>query len=149
MMMVLLQSNVANLGHIGEMVRVKPGYARNYLLPRGLAVQADARNKKQLDHQLRLAEVKKKKVLDEARELAARVTAVSVTIQKPVGEEDKIFGSVTTQELAEAFAQEGIALDKRAISIKEDIKKVGVFQGSVKLHPEVSSDFKIWVVAQS
>jgi large subunit ribosomal protein L9 len=148
-MMVLLQSNVANLGHIGEMVKVKPGYARNYLLPRGLAVQADARNKKQLDHQLRLAEVKKKKVLDEARELAARVTAVSITIQKPVGEEDKIFGSVTTQELAEAFAKEGITIDRRAISLKDDIKKVGVFQGSVKLHPEVSSDFKIWVVAQS
>ncbi len=148
-MMVLLQSNVANLGHIGEMVKVKPGYARNFLFPRGMAVLADSRNKKQLEHQQKIADIRKKKALDEARGLAAKVAAVSVTVQKPVGEEDKIFGSVTTQELASAFEKEGIVVDRRAITINEEIKKVGVFQGSVKLHPEVSSDFKIWVVAQS
>ena len=148
-MNVLLQSNVANLGHIGELVKVKPGFARNFLIPRGLAVLADVRNKKQLDHQKKIADIRKAQVRAEARNLAAKITTLSVTIQKPVGEEDKIFGAVTTQELAAAFAKEGIELDRRAISIKDEIKKVGVYQGSVKLHPEVSSEFKIWVVAQS
>ena len=148
-MMVLLQSNVANLGHIGELVKVKPGFARNFLIPRGLAVLADVRNKKQLEHQKKIADIRKAKVLAEARDLAAKISTLSVTIQKPVGEEDKIFGAVTTQELAVAFVKEGIELDRRAITIKDDIKKVGVYQGSVKLHPEVSCEFKIWVVAQS
>lgn len=148
-MMVLLQANVPNLGHIGELVKVKAGYARNYLFPKGMAVVADARNKKQLEHQQKIASIKKKKVLDEARDLASRVASVSVTIQKPVGEEDKIFGSVTHQEIAAAFEKEGLTIDRRQISVNEEIKKLGVFQGTVKLHPEVSSDFKIWVVAQS
>jgi large subunit ribosomal protein L9 len=148
-MMVLLQSNVASLGHIGDLVKVKPGFARNFLFPRGMAVLADVRNKKQLDHQKRVADIRKAKALAEARELGARIAALSVTIQKPVGEEDKIFGAVTTQELLAAFEKEGLTLDRRAITIKDEIKKVGVYQGNVKLHPEVSSDFKIWVVAQS
>lgn len=147
--MVLLQSNVASLGHIGDLVNVKPGFARNYLFPRGLAVLADSRNQKQLANQRRIADIKKAKVLAEARELAARILSVSITVQKPVGEEDKIFGAVTTAELAAAFEKEGIALDRKAITIKDDIKKVGVYHGSVRLHPEVESDFKIWVVAQS
>jgi large subunit ribosomal protein L9 len=148
-MMVLLQSNVANLGHIGDLVSVKPGYARNFLFPRGMAVLADVRNRRQLDHQKRIADIRKAQALAEARDLGTRIAALSITIQKPVGEEDKIFGSVTTQELAQAFEKEGLTLDRRAITIKDDIKKVGVYHGSVKLHPEVAAEFKIWVVAQS
>ena len=148
-MMVLLQSNVANLGHIGDLVNVKPGFARNFLIPRGMAVLADVRNRKQLDHQKRIADIRKAHALADARELGVKISALSITIQKPVGEEDKIFGAVTTQDLAEAFGKEGVVLDRRAITIKDDIKKVGVYQGSVKLHPEVAADFKIWVVAQS
>ncbi len=147
-MLVLLQNNVSNVGHIGDLVKVKPGYARNFLFPRGLAILADERNKKRLEHQLREADARKQKSLASAKELAAQISSVSLTIQKPVGEEDKIFGTVTTQELADAFKVEGHEFDRRSITILDDIKRVGVYRGSVKLHPEVASEFKIWVVAQ-
>lgn len=147
-MQVLLQQNVPNLGHIGDLVKVKPGYARNFLFPRKLAILADARNKSQLDHQLRLAELGKAKALSTAQELATQIASVSLTVQKPVGEEDKIFGTVTTQELADAFKVEGYDFDRRSITILDEIKRVGVYRGSVKLHPEVAAEFKIWVVAQ-
>jgi len=147
-MQVLLQQNVPNLGHIGDLVKVKPGYARNFLFPRRLAILADARNKAQLEHQLGLAELGKTKALASAKELATQIGSVSLTVQKAVGEEDKIFGTVTTQELADAFKAEGYEFDRRVISILDDIKRVGVYRGSVKLHPEVAAEFKIWVVAQ-
>jgi large subunit ribosomal protein L9 len=148
-MLVLLEENVPDLGLIGDLVDVKPGYARNYLLPKALAVPADESNKKQLAHQRRQAEAKKQKALAAAKELATAVSALSLTIHKAVGEEDKIFGSVTTLELADAFTAAGYEFDRRMITIIDDIKRVGVYKGSVKLHPEVSAQFNIWVVAQA
>jgi len=148
-MLVLLQSNVPSLGHIGDLVNVKPGFARNFLFPRKFAIMADARNKKELEHHLRIAEQKKAKALSSAKELAQQIASVSLTIQKPVGEEDKIFGTVTNAELAEAFKAEGFEFDRRSITILDDIKRVGVYRGALKVHPEVTAEFKIWVVAQS
>ncbi len=147
-MLVLLEENVPNLGLIGDLVNVKPGFARNFLLPRGFAVSADESNQKQLAHKRRQAEAKKLKALHAAKELANTISALSLTIHKPVGEEDKIFGTVTTQELSAAFTTAGYELDRRLITIIDDIKRVGVYKGSVKLHPEVSAEFNIWVVAQ-
>lgn len=148
-MQVLLQANVPNLGHIGDLVTVKAGYARNFLIPRGFAMLADAANKRQYDHQMRIVGLKKAKALTAAKELANQVASMSVTIQKPVGEEDKIFGSVTTVELADAFKAEGLELDRKSITILDEIKRVGVYRGAVKLHPEVTTEFKIWVVAKN
>ncbi len=147
-MEVLLQTNVSNLGITGELVKVKPGYARNYLFPRGLALLANASNKKELAHNKFLVAAKKQKELVQAQELAKAISALSLTIQKPVGEEDKIFGSVTTLELAHAFESSGYTIDRRSITIDDEIKRVGVYKGTVKLHPEVSTQFNIWVVAQ-
>lgn len=147
-MEVLLQTNLSNLGATGDLVNVKPGYARNYLFPRGLAVLANASNKKELAHNKRLVEVKKYKELLAAQELAKAISALSLTIQKPVGEEDKIFGSVTTLELAHAFEAAGHTIDRRSITIENEIKRVGVYKGHVKLHPEVTAQFNIWVIAQ-
>ncbi|WP_338635362.1 50S ribosomal protein L9 [Spirobacillus cienkowskii] len=148
-MLVLLQANVPNLGQIGDLVKVKSGFARNFLFPRELAVLADERNKKLLDHQRRQAATKKQKDLGIANELAAKISSLSLTIQKPVGEEDKIFGTVTTQELADAFRAAGHEIDRRMITILDEIKLVGVYKGAVKLHPEVTAQFNIWVVAQN
>lgn len=148
-MQVLLQANVPNLGHIGDLVDVKPGYGRNFLLPRGLAILADKKNKAQYEHQMRIVDHKRQKALTEAKELATKVGSMSITVQKPVGEEDKIFGSVTHQELAEAFKTEGLEVDRKSITILDEIRRVGVYRGSVKLHPEVAAEFKIWVVAKS
>jgi large subunit ribosomal protein L9 len=148
-MKVLLQANVPNLGHIGDLVKVKPGFARNFLLPRGMAIFADERNRKMFEHNMRIIDAKKAKALTAAQEMALQVGNMSLTVEKQVGKEDKIFGTVTTHELAEAFKKQGFEFDRKSIAIAEDIKKVGVYQGSVKLHPEVSAEFKIWVVAQS
>ena len=147
-MLILLQANVASVGHIGDLVNVKPGFARNFLFPRKLAILADESNKRELEHNLRIAELKKAKALTTAKELAAQIASVSLTVQKQVGEEDKIFGSVTHQELSDAFKSEGYEFDRRSITILDEIKKVGVYRGTVKVHPEVAAEFKIWVVAQ-
>ena len=148
-MLVLLQANVPNLGQIGDLVKVKSGFASNFLFPRELAVLADERNKKLLDHQRRQAAAKKQKDLGIANELAAKISSLSLTIQKPVGEEDKIFGTVTTQDLSDAFRVAGHEIDRRMIKILDEIKLVGVYKGAVKLHPEVTAQFNIWVVAQN
>jgi large subunit ribosomal protein L9 len=148
-MLVILEQNLAGVGQVGDLITVKPGYARNFLIPRGLAVLADEKKKKFFEHQKRMAQHKKQKELTTAQELANVISTLSLTITKPVGEGDKIFGSVTTHELAEAFKNAGHTLDRRLIKMNEEIKRVGVYKGTVKLHPEVSAEFNIWVVAQA
>lgn len=146
-MKVILNNNVANLGTIGEVVKVKDGYGRNFLIPRGLAVLANSRNQAALDHHIRQMEKRKVLVLSEAKKLAALIEKVSVTVSKAVGEEERIFGTVTTAELEELLAAEDIKVSKRDIHLTEEIKKVGVYSAEVKLHPEVVAKFKLWVVA--
>ena len=147
-MKVILSQNVPSLGGIGDIVKVKDGYARNFLLPRGLGVLANERNKSELDHQLRVLEKRKNEVLLEAKKLAANIEKTSVTVTKQVGEEEKIFGSVTTAELEELLVAEGLKISKKDISMTEEVKKVGVYTAEVKLHPGVVAKFKVWVVAQ-
>lgn len=147
-MKLILNENVSNLGAIGDVVTVKPGYARNFLLPRGLAVVANEGNKKALDHHLKVLEKRREAQLASAREHAANIERTSVTVTKQVGEDEKIFGTVTTAELETLLEAEGVKVDKKDISLTEDIKKVGVYTAQVKVHPEVSANFKIWVVAQ-
>ena len=147
-MRLILSDNVSSLGNIGDIVKVKPGYARNFLIPRGLAVPANEKNKASLDHQLRVLEKKKAELLAEAKKAAASIEKTSVTVSKQVGEEEKIFGSVTTTELEALLVAEGIKVDKKDIRIPEEIKKVGVYSAEVKVHPEVTAKFKVWVVAQ-
>ncbi len=146
-MRLILNQNVENLGRIGEIVKVKPGYARNFLIPRGLAAVANQGNQAALNHQIRLLEKKKALLLGEAKKLAATIEKISVTVTKQVGEDERIFGSVTTAELEELLAQEGVKISRKDIKLSEEIKKVGVFTGEVKVHPEVVAKFKIWVVA--
>lgn len=147
-MRVILSETMSNLGPVGTVLNVKDGYARNYLFPRGLAIIASDRNKAELDHQVRVFEKRRAKALGEAKALAAKIEKVSITVSKQVGEDEKIFGSVTTNELEELLVQEGHKISRKDITILEDIKKVGVYSASVRLHPEVSAKFKVWVVAQ-
>lgn len=146
-MKLILNQNVENLGRIGEIVKVKPGYARNFLIPRGLASAANESNQASLNHQLRLLEKKKALLLADAKKQAANIEKVSVTVTKQVGEDEKIFGSVTTAELEDLLTQEGIKVSRKDIKLTEDIKKVGVYTAEVKVHPEVTAKFKVWVVA--
>ena len=148
-MKVILNQEVYNLGTIGEVVSVRNGYARNFLLPRGLAATANEANKAMLDHQQRVLGRKREKLVAAAKELAAKIEKTSVTVSKQVGEDEKIFGSVTTNELEDLLKAEGLEVSKKDISILDDIKKVGVYQAQVKLHHEITAKFKVWVVAQA
>jgi large subunit ribosomal protein L9 len=147
-MKVILNHDVQALGDIGEIVNVKNGYARNFLIPRGFASVANEANEAQLKHQRRQLDKKKAALLLEAKNLAATIEKTSVTVYKQVGEDERIFGSVTHAELEALLNQEGIKVSKKDITVPEEIKKVGVFHGQVKLHSDITAKFKIWVVAQ-
>ncbi len=146
-MRLILSQNVENLGRIGDLVKVKNGFARNFLIPRGLAVVANEGNQASLNHQIRLLEKKKAVILADAKKQAGLIEKISVTVTKQVGEDEKIFGSVTTAELEELLAQEGVKVSKKDIKLTEEIKKVGVYSAEVRVHPEVVAKFKVWVVA--
>ena len=147
-MKVILTQNISNLGTIGSIVNVKNGYARNYLLPKGMVAIADESNEKALAAQLRALEKKKSVLLEEAQKQAKVFENLSLTLPKKVGEDEKIFGSVTTAEIEALLLKEGIEVSRRDIEILDDIKKVGVYQAQVKLHPQVAAKFKVWVVAE-
>jgi large subunit ribosomal protein L9 len=147
-MKLILNQDVENLGKIGQIVNVKDGYGRNFLIPRDMALPADEKNKNALAHQLKAIEKRKAKLHGEAKELAAKIEKISVTVSKQVGEDEKIFGSVTTAELEGLLAQEGIRVSKKDISFTDEIKKVGVYSANVKIHSDVQAKFKVWVVAQ-
>ena len=147
-MKVILQDNVPNLGKVGEIVKVKDGYGRNYLVPNQLAVIADERNVARMEHQRRTADARAQKLLGEAKAVAEKLSQTAVTIRRQAGEENKIFGSVTNRDIADALAAEGFAIDKKQIVVDESIiKNLGVFTVAVKLTPDVSADVKVYVIA--
>ena len=148
-MQVILDKDVSNLGSIGDVVQVKNGYARNFLIPRGFASVANESNKKQLDRKIAQLEKEKRQQHKVAKELSQKLSKASVTISKQVGEEDRIFGAVTTAEVEEALKNEGFKVDKKDISFEEEIKKIGVYQASVILTRQVTAKVKVWVVAAS
>jgi large subunit ribosomal protein L9 len=148
-MKVILKENVEDLGQIGDLVQVKPGYARNYLIPQSRAVEATVRNVKVLEHQKKLIQDKILKTVKTAEGLAQRIESTSVTISQKVGEDDRLFGSVTAINIAESLKEEGIDVNKKKISLEEPIKKLGVYSVPIKLHPEVTANLKVWVVEES
>jgi large subunit ribosomal protein L9 len=145
-MKVILRSDVQDLGQAGELVNVKDGYARNFLVPRNLAVEASKASIRALEHERRQISLREKKRLTELEKLAARLRATSVTIAKEVGEADRIFGSVTSMDVHRALEAEGIAVDRRTIELEEPIKAIGVYDVPVKLHRQIDAKLKVWVV---
>lgn len=147
-MNIILTENVDGLGKIGDLVKVKPGYARNFLLPRGLALEANPRNVKELEHQKRQLERKMLKLTQEAEVLKQRLEAVSSCVfAHRAGEEGKLFGSVTSKEIAEKLAAEGLEIDRKKIQLDEPIKALGEFEVPVKLQAGVTATVKVSVVA--
>jgi len=142
-MKVILMENIDTLGHIGDIVKVAPGYARNYLIPKGLAAEATTKNAKALEHAKRQMEYKKNKVLEQARQLAARIEAASLVLAHQAGEEGKLFGSVTNMELAEKLQAQGIEVERKKIVLAEPIKQLGEYSVVVKVHPEVNANLKV------
>ncbi len=145
-MKIILRSDVRGLGEAGDLVQVKDGYARNYLLPQKLAVAASRSSVKALDHEKRQIALRERRRLKELEKLAHKLRSTSVTITKEVGEGDRLFGSVTSMDIQRSLEQEGIELDRRLIDLPEPIKAIGVFDVSVKLHRQVQASLKVWVV---
>jgi len=147
-MKVILTENVDGLGQIGDLVKVKPGYARNFLVPRKLAVEANVRNIKELDHQKRQAERKLQRVTQAAEVLKGRIEGVVCSVTHRAGEGGKLFGSVTTMEIAGKLAEAGIEIDRRRIDLPEAIKSLGDHEVPIKLDAGVVATLKVTVLPQ-
>lgn len=147
-MKVIIKKDYENLGKTGELVTVKDGYARNFLIPQGIAVLATEKNMKQLEEDQRMRERQLMKDKEAAEALAKELAAISITAAVTVGEEDKVFGSVTTQMISDLLAEKGHQIDKRKIQLDEPIKTLGVYTVSIKLHSEVEAKVRVWVVKE-
>ena len=145
-MQVILTKDVENLGRAGEVVRVKPGFGRNYLIPRGLALLATHGNIAQHDHHRRAIAAEQQRIRGEHQKLADRIKTTSVSIARKVGKDDKLFGSVGVRDIADALAAQNIVLDKRTIILAEPLKAVGQFEVPVRFSAEVQVALKVNVV---
>lgn len=147
-MKVILRQNIETLGSMGEVVSVKDGYARNYLLPRGMAYLATKGNLQVLEQERTRLQVKMNRELKDAEKLAAELEKHenAITVPMQVGEEDKLFGSVTKEVIAEKLAEKGFNIDRRKIDIDEAIKVLGIYTVKIKLHTDVMAKVKVWVV---
>ena len=147
-MKVILRKNYEKLGEIGDVVDVKNGFARNFLIPRQIAYTATPGNIKAFEEEKKQILKKEAKELEEAQKLAAELENVSISIPVKVGEEDKLFGTVTTQMIADSLKEKGFEIDKRKIEIAEPIKALGIYSVNVKLHSKVHTAVKTWVVRE-
>lgn len=147
-MKLILQEDVPHLGDVGDIVDVKPGYGRNYLIPQGYAVLADARNVRRIEHERKRIAAKLEKMRASATEHGNALQGVPVTIPRKVGESDKLFGSVTARDIHEILTAEGHDVDRKHIRLAEPIRSLGVYEVPVKLHPDVIPTIKVWVVAE-
>ena len=147
-MKLLLKEDVENLGNCGDEVEVKGGYARNYLVPQGKAILATPKNVKQFAHQRNIVQGKLNKVIKAARVIAGEIGSVSCSVKKKVGEQGKLFGSVTAQNIHDLLREKGVEIDKRKIQLDEPIKTLGDFKIPVKLHPQVTAEISLSVLAE-
>ena len=147
-MQVILLEDIKKLGSMGDLVDVKPGFVRNFLVPQKKAMLANPKNVRQIEHQRRIVERRRAKQKEVAKATAARLANSSVTIARKVGEQEKLYGSVTTLDIERALIDEGIELDRHQIELEEPIKSLGVYHLPVKLDSELSTKLKVWVVAE-
>jgi large subunit ribosomal protein L9 len=145
---VILRQDMDNLGSAGEIVTVRPGFARNFLLPRGFASEATQANIRQLEDEKRRAESRAKRDYLEARRRSSQLEGVSLTFHARAGEESKLFGSITSADIADRLNEQGIdfPIDRRQIDLDEPIKALGVYTVSIRLHTDVRPEIKVWVI---
>ncbi len=147
-MKVILRQNHEKLGSIGQVIDVKDGFARNYLIPRNIAYRATDGNLKALEEEKKILSRREEKEAKDAEKIAAQLGSVSLTITMKVGEDDKLFGAVTSQMIADSLTEKGFTIDKRIIELDEPIKTLGIFEVPVKLHSKVTAKVKVWVVRE-
>jgi large subunit ribosomal protein L9 len=148
-MKVFLKEDVKNLGKIGDVVNVAEGYARNFLLPKKFAVEANPKNLKEFEHNKRIIQERAAKIKDASKAEADKLSALTLKVKAKAGEEDKLFGSVTTMDIAEAFKAEGFEVDKKKILLAEPIKRLGEYTVEVKIHSEVNATVKVQVISDA
>jgi large subunit ribosomal protein L9 len=147
-MQVILTQDVENLGKAGELVSVRPGYGRNYLVPRGFAVSATVRNKNRLDHEKALIERKVTKERASATDLANRINGITLQFERIVGDDEKLFGSVTSRDIADQLKRAGIEIDHRWVQLDAPVKALGKYETAVRLAAGVTATMKFWVVGK-
>lgn len=148
-MLVILRENVSNLGKTGDVVRVSPGYARNFLLPKNLCVLANENNVSQIEHHKKLLEKKRLAERASAQEVANKLSEFSINISRKVSEQEKLFGSVTAQDVHEALEKGGFKVERRMIHLPHPIKSLGVHTVEIKLETDVMANVKVWVVKEA
>lgn len=147
-MEVILKEDVANVGKIGEVVRVRDGYARNYLLPRGLVLLANKKNLKTFEHHKKVVADQKQKITREAQSVGETIGAVSLTIKMRVGEEGKLFGSVTNIQIEKALKAQGLTVDRRKIQLEEPIKVAGDYEVPIRMTADLTVPLKVSVIPE-
>ncbi len=145
---VILRESMHNLGEQGDVVRVKPGYARNYLIPKGFAFPASSAYAKRLEHQKRILGDLRKRAIKTEEDVAVRVSAIEVRIEAKVGEEDRMFGSVTSAEIATRLAEQGVEVDRRKIVMDEPIRALGIYTVPIRFSADVTTELRIRVVKE-
>ena len=147
-MKIILRQDFNKLGKIGDIVEVKDGYARNYLIPRNIGYAASEGNLRALEEEKKQRVSHEKKELRHAEKLATEMEKISITLKVKVGEDEKLFGSVTAQMIADALQEKGVTIDKRAIDLEEPIKALGIYTVNIKLFQSVAGKVKVWVVQE-
>ena len=147
-MKVILLEDVPSLGKPGDLVKVSDGYGRNYLIPQKKAMAATEKSVKVVEHQKRLVQQRMDKTKKDAEKLGRQIESLSCTFAKTVGESGKLFGSVTSMDIGNYLKENGIEVDRKKIALEEPIKNLGMFTVSIKLHPEVTTHLKVWVVQE-
>lgn len=147
-MKVILREDVESLGKAGDVIKVADGYGRNYLIPKRLAVQADVRNLRALEHERRVIDARAKKVRKGAEELGEKLASLSLTIPAKAGEEGKLFGAVTSRDIAEALERAGVPVDRKSVLLTEPIKQIGDYKVKVKAGTDVIPEVPVSVVAE-
>ena len=147
-MRIILREDIDKLGQMGEVVNVKDGYARNFLIPKNKALPATPSNLRVLEEEKKQKAVRTNKQKIEAEKMALQFVNLSVTASVKVGEEDKVFGSITSQDIVALITEKGIEIDKKKIVLDEPIKALGIYDVKIKLHPEVETTVKVWVVKE-
>jgi large subunit ribosomal protein L9 len=147
-MQVILRDRIENLGEAGDVVDVRPGYGRNYLIPKGLAYEATQANVRRIEAEKAAQGRRDADTLNAARQQASGIEGVSLTFNARAGQEGKLFGSITSGDIADKLAEQGVQIDRRQIELDEPIKSLGVHNVPVRLHPQVRPELKVWVIAE-
>ena len=145
---VILKKDIKKVGNAGEAVDVKDGYARNYLIPRGMALKNTPQNRKAWENEVTLTKQKESKEIKLSEKLVKKLESISCTINMKAGENDRLFGSVTSADIAEALKTQGVEVDKKHIVLDEPIKELGVYTVDVKVHAGIAGKIKVWVVKE-